>query len=670
MFNRARFLLIILASAILLLLIQPQNILGYELHEDAATDDKKELDQFLKVLDHLTDKATRARLNADYVPGIITILYGDDLEAMGIRTVGEALNLAPGINLSLTSYKVWKTVIRGMPKSFASGHMKILLNDMSLTTTFGIDLIPNMPIEQVERIELIRGPGSVIHGEFAYAGVMNIITRKQGNQVFGSISNDNSCLGGGIFSWNIPEKKLDMSLNLGFMSTPGSGESNMTHLLSLAPGFDERAPDFEPGNIYDLEQDYDRKYNSSIFNLNYKNLSFKTHYIQNNQNNSYDTSQWGGLANQLFKPFPSMQANLYLGWLNRKYDAGREDYDPLEYSRLISNAWVYEFNYTENLLHGGLNISWKGWEKQTILLAYALAKINLEDIRHNGLFETTFFEDRDRLVNSITLEDQIKINNQLMLIAGLRYDHYNDIGEKLTPRLGLVYRMNRQENARTHHILKAQYAQSFRPPSFLEILDKNDEFEKIDTCELGYIYRSLYMDYRATLFYSSLQTKIDEIPPGQGLSRFHVKGGELELKRQLIPKFLKLNANLSYVTTQAQDHSRKIPGLANWLSNIGLICQPYNNLSLSAQSRYVGDHNGQGSNNELDNYHTVNITINLFNMMLKGLTIRAGIHNLFKEEFPIPQSTEMTVFKGESGYSNENYNSDKRLFWIKFSSKL
>ena len=281
-----------------------------------------------------------------------------------------------------------------------------------------------------------------------------------------------------------------------------------------------------------------------------------------------------------------------------------------------------------------------------------------------------YFEDRDRLVNSITLEDQVRINNQLMLIAGLRYDNYNDIGEKLTPRLGLVYRMNRQENARRRHILKAQYARSFRPPSFLEILDKNDEFEKIDTFELGYIYRSLYMDYRATLFYSSLQTKIDEIPPEQGLSPFHVKGGELELKRQLIPDILKLNANLSYVKTQAQDHSRTIPGSANWLSNIGLICQPYNNLSIGMQYRYVGDHNSQGSNNKPDNYHTLNITINLFNMMLKGLTIRAGIHNLFKEEFPIPQSTEMTAFRGANDYSNENYHSDKRLFWIKFSSKL
>ncbi len=53
--------------------------------------------ELMEILEESTEIATKTRMNADYVPGIVSILHGDDLEALGVQTVWEALSLLPGV---------------------------------------------------------------------------------------------------------------------------------------------------------------------------------------------------------------------------------------------------------------------------------------------------------------------------------------------------------------------------------------------------------------------------------------------------------------------------------------------------------------------------------------------------------------------------------------------
>ncbi|MBT4299852.1 MAG: TonB-dependent receptor plug domain-containing protein, partial [Gammaproteobacteria bacterium] len=56
----------------------------------------------------------------------------------------------------------------------------------------------NLPIEQVDRIEVIRGPGSVLYGEYAFSGVVNVVTRSGDNRGFvGYGRYDSPVMGGG-----------------------------------------------------------------------------------------------------------------------------------------------------------------------------------------------------------------------------------------------------------------------------------------------------------------------------------------------------------------------------------------------------------------------------------------------------------------------------------------
>lgn len=155
--------------------------------EQEPSEDRAELHRLLAIVEKHTEIATKTKLNADFVPGMVTVLLGDDLEARGVRTLYEALNLAPGMELYLARHGFWNTMVRGAAEVFATGNIKILLDGVPLITAFGIEPTPNMSVEQVDRIEVIRGPGSALYGEFAYAEVINIITRRKGNRLFGSL---------------------------------------------------------------------------------------------------------------------------------------------------------------------------------------------------------------------------------------------------------------------------------------------------------------------------------------------------------------------------------------------------------------------------------------------------------------------------------------------------
>lgn len=699
-------------------------------------DDQEEQRKLLEILEKHTELATKTRLNADFVPGMVIVLYGDELEARGISTVGEAMALVPGIHFSLTSDKLGKTVLRGLPRIFASGHVKVLLNGAPLTTAFGIDPVPNMPIEQVERLEIMRGPGSAIHGEFAYAGVMNIITRKKDTRVFSSAETDETYKGGGIFSWNIPEKDFNLSLNVTGLTSEGANVSNpgtfrvMTDwgdddypVTSVPP--DVLDPEAIPGDSFDGDKenvgtddaadikgeaatqentDADRgktkTYRAGILGLNYKDFSLNAYCFENSQEEFYQTDQWGVSATQELNFFPDLKASLNLGWQEQTFEPKNAELC-IPGSDIYSNAWMYEFNYDESLFYGGIELLWEGWDRHTILTEWSFAKSELKDMRRNdsadknntGISATVLppefderfpprtatetgqeLEGKDRLINSLTIQDEFRLNDQFTLTAGMRYDHYDDIGEKFSPRIAAVCRLNKKPGA-DRHILKAQYARAFRPPTFLEIYAKEEpdirisdiQSETIDTYELGYIYRNIQTVGRLTFFYSDIKSRTEDMLAEP--ERFYSSGAELELERPLIPDVLKFDGNLSYTNTKSRDTDREIPETADWLANAGLIYRPSRSLLFALQYYYVGERVGYDGEH-ISGYHTADFALSIFNLGIEGLTLRAGVKNIFEEDVRYyssrPDEGDCLTLAGD--LSDDLDESDSgRWWWIKIS---
>jgi len=109
----------------------------------------------------------------------ITVISQDDIQRSGARTIAEALRLSPGLSVAKVDSHTWAISSRGFNDSFAN-KLLVLMDGRSVYTPLfsGVywDTQDTM-MEDIERIEVIRGPGATLWGANAVNGVINIITR-------------------------------------------------------------------------------------------------------------------------------------------------------------------------------------------------------------------------------------------------------------------------------------------------------------------------------------------------------------------------------------------------------------------------------------------------------------------------------------------------------------
>ncbi|MCK7576356.1 MAG: TonB-dependent receptor plug domain-containing protein [Chromatiales bacterium] len=179
-----------LRFALIVAILGPSPLLSGSLNaatgsaREEAEDDQAARTDLLSVLGDVSALATKTHMNADYVPGILSVLNGNELVALGARIPsGRPWSWFPACRSTATAMADGVVAIRGFQHS--NGNVKLLLNSAAMNNAFGgYSNILYIPIEQVERIEVIRGPGSAVHGEYAFAGVINVITRQDENRVY------------------------------------------------------------------------------------------------------------------------------------------------------------------------------------------------------------------------------------------------------------------------------------------------------------------------------------------------------------------------------------------------------------------------------------------------------------------------------------------------------
>jgi len=145
-------------------------------------------------LEKLMDiKVTTASLFSDRpseAPGIMSVVTSDDLLRFGCASLGEVLDRVPGLTQSSQYFTDRSMVAADGDQTKTSGaHILFLINGRPTREVMegGIisDLLESFPVEILERIEVIRGPGSVLYGSNAFSAVVNLITRKAAGTEFG-----------------------------------------------------------------------------------------------------------------------------------------------------------------------------------------------------------------------------------------------------------------------------------------------------------------------------------------------------------------------------------------------------------------------------------------------------------------------------------------------------
>ncbi len=662
---------------------------------DAASE--AALQDLLQALDQETEIATKTKMNIDFVPGMVSVLYGDDLLARGVVSVVDALALIPGVELSLTSDGQTQVFIRGIATAFASGKVKVLLNGVPFNATLSVATTAlRIPTEIIDRIEIIRGPGSAIYGEFAFSGVINIVTRSDNNRVFVRYGSLGTTTASGVLVRKPDERDLSMSLSFSRTWIEGDSVKAGRDVLRNSP-FSVLSN--APGTSNEKEQD-----TSVIFQSKFRDTSLSVQFVK------VDTGDFFGLAHALpsynskimrevslytvnaetkWELSPDLDMNVYLGWHDYKLDSGLHELYPASIFGSFPNGMLGSPNYEERKYRAGADFNYKGWDKHDILAGVEVmytsqgetfAERNYDPnaipptpvplAKYSGA-ENWLDEGLTRLVYGMFVQDQFSLNDRLTMTAGLRFDSYDDVGQALSPRIAAVYHL------KEHQTIKAQYAQAFRPPAFIETATRNNpvvsgnpdiESEHMTTYELAYIFNDEVNKLRGTLFFADMHDLI-VIDSGAYANQdeAHTRGVELEYIRNF-GRQIKVDASASYVHPWNDTTNELIANVAMFTGNVGVMYHPTNNYSVSAQYRYVGERKRESGDprNSLEGYQVLDLTVSASNFVKSGITLRAGVKNLFDEEiiYPAPMVFFVASVPQLLPAYEEDYPRPGREFWL------
>ena len=597
----------------------------------AAEEEEAEL---LAVLQQETDIATKTRMNSDFVPGIVTILDGDRLRALGVRTVWDAMPYVPGVQAWLDGGGTPSVTVRGIPFPFNSGSIQILLNGSPIgREAAGLNSsVLFVPMTQVERIEFIRGPGSILYGDYAFMGLVNIITRKQGEQVDASVDSHGGRDAGLLVS--------------------GGNKDGLHGSFNLAGHYsgDAVVPD---------NRSADETRVSAIADVQYNGFTWQTQVENRHEYNAFAPPQTGP-GPQRAESNWSTQLR-YAGELTR--DLGADAH--VEY--LYNDIAIANTAFKGDELLGGADLHFSGWARQSWLagIEYSDASIDRAvfpppPVPGHPPPPALVILDKHRSVASVYVQDQIEIMPALSATLGARYDDNSEIGNRLTPRIALAWQPSE------HHILKAQYSEGYRAPTFFELYVPgpalNDlNFEVNRTTEINYVYERPRLTFRATAFHMRIS---DMVFPNI-LKQFfgntaHAKadGAEFELTQQ-IGRNLRVDANVSYVDSRDNRNvplvDQAIAEVPHWMGNLGVLWNPANEWTLGAHWNRLGDRPGAQSAGGA--YDRVDVSATR-RAVFGGGELQLGIDNLFDKR---------VIELSPSPFGDTLYAYQNRIAWVRAS---
>ena len=130
--------------------------------------------------------ATRSPLPADRTPSSVTVITAEQLRNQGITMVADALRTVPGLSIVQTGSFGGATslFIRGGESKYA----KILVDGVPINDAGGAFDLSTLSTDNLDRIEIVRGPASVLYGSDAVAGVVQLFTRRGAGAAHGQIA--------------------------------------------------------------------------------------------------------------------------------------------------------------------------------------------------------------------------------------------------------------------------------------------------------------------------------------------------------------------------------------------------------------------------------------------------------------------------------------------------
>ena len=468
-------------------------------------------------------------------PSAITVITKEDLNQLGVFNIVDALNTAPGVYFGdvLSSFPL-AGGIRGFHKTPANKVVLLVDGAPQMFEVYGFPSLIASPIsiKDIERIEILRGPGSSLYGANAMFGVINIITKKPKDtqeNIFSVTAGEQGTFLTEYIHSNSIDNRLFYRLSLGW--------EQQDHHGYVALGDD---PAYKYVR-YALNTDYIINDNSSL-NIQGTYVDARRFYAAFESTGVVDfrNSDYYTAALTYTSKEPNITIKAY--WdLKDLWDTGTNRSGRLLYFKMGTRGvdFQHSFNPFDNdILVWGANYVQTWVEGFTMNTLAGGAKR-----RHDA--HGVFFD------NTYSVSDKTK------LYTGLRFDHYPNSGDTLSHRLSVTHQLNENHN------LRFTWATSFRNPDFIEsyyynpgiptvIGHESNNPEKAETFEIGWRGRlNKKLTGETNIFYTRVADLIWFMQTGAAtlehinIENFKQIGFETEL-RYIFTKWLSGILNYTY----------------------------------------------------------------------------------------------------------------------------
>ena len=499
----------------LLVLLAPASVaLAAEPMPDFTT---QSLEELMRVKIPTVVAASKHEQKVTEAPSAVSVVTREDIQQFGYRTLSDILRCVRGMYIS--SDEVYNYIgIRGVKRPGDYGGRVLIMidghrmNEPIFDQAFNGHELP-LDVDLIERVEVVRGPGSSLYGNNACLGVVNIVTRPASS--WNGL--EASATGGSFdtFSGRLTygrEFTNGMSLILSGTILDSAGRDNIYYPEfndvngGVSHGLDgERAKKFFAsvswGDVTveatygDRRRDIPNAAYESIFNLAPNYADDERAFVEARYRHEF-AQDWLVTARMYFDHYRFEGEQPFEGAtpddppvINHDYGAAQLLGAELQAMRAFASHRVTlgsEWNHTI-----------KARQRNFDLSPYLLYGDVTTDGDNVGLYA----------------QDEFAITRTLTLNAGVRYDWYSTFGDTVNPRVGVIF------SPREWTTFKALYGQAFRAPNAYEFdyvapgyaANHNLTPERIRSAELVW-EQGLARDYRLTLsaFYNDLRDLISQ----------------------------------------------------------------------------------------------------------------------------------------------------------------
>jgi outer membrane receptor protein involved in Fe transport len=514
-------------------------------------------------------------------PSIISVFSDVDIERLGANTLGDVLQIVPGMQVEMKNNGRQKIWIRGVQSEF-NQKILIYLDGVPFRDVFGdFATDEELPLDNVRRIEIIRGPGGSLYGANAYSGVINLYTYKPGEkkQQRLNIRYGNQNTQSAYFA-------IDQTMKIGNILFDGK----ILHSDSTKPQFDnqglansrsrEKGLSFArlKAGFFDnqlLLTGYFGEYKYQRADLGINNDNFRRHrniYLDAAYQHSFNDKL--SIENKATYIWRKRYENedIFTGNTKQTLLSSMSYIDPVE-SFSSRNYLTYKANDTNTLI-SGFEIDHNYLNSRSFDNVNSSVTSFIVDPKYQGLSFTNY---------SILAQDtQSFFDKQLIFTAGLRYDILQLFNNQFSYRLGLVY------NFSPEIFSKLLYATAYRSPTNQEFTRASlnaaiPDSETIKTIEAQIGYQNSLAHYTLTAYYNKLNGVIDRnnqfFQPNlstsnlsdqfTNLTRQEMYGIEFESKFFLNQQFDGFINGTWFQAKNLTAH-RAIPLLTDWTLSFGL----------------------------------------------------------------------------------------------------